>query len=301
MKKLLRGLGFAAGGLFGLIAVAALALYTVTQLRFTRTVAATPAEFSRVVAADSATLARGEHLATAIGKCAECHGDDFTGKVFIDIPPLGRLVPPNLTMAGLASELTPQQWANAVRHGIRRDGRSLYFMPSEDYAAMSDDDLAALIAYFRSLPGRTKALPGTYIGPVARGLFLAGQFPILSAEKVRARGLRPTTVPEAATPEYGRYLADVGGCTGCHGPTLSGGRIPGTPAEFKPAANLTPAGIGHYSEADFVRALREGVRPGGTAIDSLMPVKYTKLMTDQEIAAVYAYLRTVPAKEFGGR
>jgi cytochrome c553 len=100
---------------------------------------------------------------------------------------------------------------------------------------------------------------------------------------------------------YGRYLADVGGCTGCHGPGLSGGRVAGTPPDFPPASNLTPTGIGHYTEADFFRALREGKRPSGTPIDSFMPWRYTRLMTDEDVRAVYTFLKSVPPREFGGR
>ena len=94
----------------------------------------------------------------------------------------------------------------------------------------------------------------------------------------------------------------VGGCKGCHGPTLSGGPIPGTPPEWKPAANLTPTGIGHYTEKDFFAALREGKRPSGTTIDTTyMPVRWTKLMTDDETRAVFMYLKTVAPKAYGGR
>jgi len=101
------------------------------------------------------------------------------------------------------------------------------------------------------------------------------------------------------TAKYGEYLAI--GCTGCHGPTLSGGKIPGAPPEWKPAANITPEGIGRYSEDDFMRILRTGKRPDGSAVDSAMPWRLTKEMTDVELKAVFAYLKTVPAKAYGGR
>jgi len=103
------------------------------------------------------------------------------------------------------------------------------------------------------------------------------------------------------TVEYGHYIAAIAGCKGCHGPGLSGGPIPGGPPEWKPAANITPTGIGHYKETDFFLALREGKRPGGAPIDSLMPFRYTKDMTDDEIRALYMYLKTVPPKPYGGR
>jgi mono/diheme cytochrome c family protein len=123
---------------------------------------------------------------------------------------------------------------------------------------------------------------------------------MLKAESL-AGSTHPAAPPAGPTAAYGRYLANVGGCTGCHGAGLSGGKIPGTPAEFKPPANITPAGIGHWTEADFVRALRTGVRPGGTNIDPEMPWRLTRLMTDEEIHALYEYLKTVPAKPYGNR
>jgi mono/diheme cytochrome c family protein len=110
--------------------------------------------------------------------------------------------------------------------------------------------------------------------------------------------------PPAAdtTADYGRYLADIGGCTGCHGPTLSGGPIPGLPPESKPARNITPEGIGSWTEPDFFKALREGIRPDGTPIDSTqMPIRLTREMTDLETRAIFMYLKTVPPKATGGR
>jgi hypothetical protein len=69
----------------------------------------------------------------------------------------------------------------------------------------------------------------------------------------------------------------------------------------KIASNLTPAGLGAYNDSLFARALRQGVRPGGTPIDTFMPWREFRLMTDTEIGALYAYLRTVPARPFGNR
>jgi len=173
-------------------------------------------------------------------------------------------------------------------------------MPSLEYQFLSDDDSGALIAYLKSLPPVDREPVPNSVGPVGRALLLKGDLDLLHAEGV-AHGQHPAPPPVGVTPEYGGYLAEVGACKGCHGPTLSGGHIPGTPPDWKPASNLTPTGIGHYTEEDFFRALREAKRPGGAPIDSLMPVKFTKLMTDDEIRALWLYLKTVPGKAFGGR
>ena len=89
---------------------------------------------------------------------------------------------------------------------------------------------------------------------------------------------------------------------GCHNAVLSGGKIAAGDPSWPPAANLTPTGIGtRYDEASFFKALRDGVKPDGAAINPAMPFRLTKEMTDDEIRAVWAYLKTVPAREFGAR
>jgi cytochrome c553 len=98
--------------------------------------------------------------------------------------------------------------------------------------------------------------------------------------------------------EYGRYLAAMGGCAACHGPSLAGG--PGVDDNGPPASNLTPTGIGHYTEDDFVNAMRTGVRPrGGAAISEAMPWKYYGTMSDGALRSIHRYLKTVPPKPFG--
>jgi hypothetical protein len=82
---------------------------------------------------------------------------------------------------------------------------------------------------------------------------------------------------------------------------VSGGRIPGTPPEFPAAQNLTPdtvSGIGKWSEADFQRALRTGRRPDNTEINPAMPWKLAGQMTDEEMHAVWLYLRSVPPRAY---
>jgi mono/diheme cytochrome c family protein len=163
---------------------------------------------------------------------------------------------------------------------------------------MSDADFAALVAFLRQLPPVDRTTPPPNVRLVGRALFATNRLPMIPAARIDHATVREPPAP-GVTPEYGDYLATVGGCKGCHGPTLAGGPYgePGAP----PAANLTPTGIGHYAEADFVRALRDGVRPDGSAIAAQMPVRFTKLMTDDEIRALFLYLRSVPPRELGAR
>lgn len=296
--KWLKRLAWFLGAVVGLLVLALVAVYAVTSMRMSKRydVAALPLP----VSSDSTAVARGRHLAVAIGKCVVCHGEDLGGVLLDESFVFGRLVASNLTSGkgGVAALYDDAQLARAIRHGLRHDGTPLRVMPSEAFQYLSDVDAGALVAYIRSLPPVDRELPSIRIGPMARIISLMTTFPLVPARVVDHARVPPASMPEEPTPAYGKYLADVGGCTGCHGPGLSGGNLgPG-----RPASNLTPAGIGTWTETDFVRALREGKRPVGADIDSLsMPWPQAGKMTDSEIHAVWLFLRSVPAKAFGGR
>ena len=302
MNVILRRLALAAGALVALVVVAACAVYFMSERHVTRRYALVTETIP--IPADSASVVRGRHLARAIAKCADCHTETLGGQVLIDNPALGRFVPPNLTRGkgGLGATLTDADWVRAIRHGVGHDGRALRIMPSRDFANLSAADLGAIIAYAKSVPPTDNVLPPNTLGPVARALLVANKPPIFDAETADFASHAPATAPPVGpTAEYGNYLVHTAGCMGCHGPTLSGGKIPGGDPAWPPAANLTPSGLTAYDQASFATALRTGVRPGGTKIKDPMPIAWTKEMTDDEISAVWLYLRTVPAKQFGGR
>jgi mono/diheme cytochrome c family protein len=281
--------------------VAGGALYAYTQRHFDKKW--TVAGHQLTIPTDTLALARGRRVATTMSKCVDCHGQDFGGRLFIDAPPVARLYTANLTRGkgGVGGQLSDLDWERAIRHGVKPDGSVLLFMPAEDYQAINDEDTGALIAYLKTLPPVDREPGKNSVGPIGRALYVKGDLPLVPAEMVDHSAKHPAQVPMGVTAEYGHYIAAIGGCKGCHGPGLSGGPIPGGPPEWKPAANITPTGIGHYKEADFFLALREGKRPGGAPIDTLMPFRYTKDMTDDEIRALYMYLKTVPPKPYGGR
>lgn len=294
MKRIIRMLAY---GLLTLVVLAAGVLgiaWWRTEVALARVY--TLAEVELPVSGDPAQVERGRHLAVTRG-CTDCHGDDLAGRVVIDAGPVGLYVAANLTPAGAGAGMDANLFEHAVRHGVGRDGRPLRFMPATDFAAMGDDDVAALYAYVKSVPPATRELPETWIGPLGRVLYLFDQVPVLlTAESVdHAAASAPRVAPVvAATADYGRYLAQ--GCTGCHGERFAGGRIPGAPPDLPIAANLTPdpSGLGAWSEADFMRAIRDGKRPDGSAIDPFMPWKSLGHMTDTELRALYAYLRSLP-------
>ncbi|HSL70669.1 MAG TPA: c-type cytochrome, partial [Longimicrobiales bacterium] len=243
-------------------------------------------------------VTRGEHIARAIGTCTLCHAEDLGGTVYADMGPVGLVAGPNLTRGrgGIGASLTDRDWVRAIRHGVRRDGTSLIVMPSEVFTFLNDSDLAALIAFLKQLPPVDRDVPRSRFGPVGRALLATGRMNILVAPKTHEVE-RPVITP-APTAEYGRYLASVSGCHGCHGFGLSGGRVAG-PSNLPPASNITTAGIGQWSQEDFRRLMRTGVRPGGGRINEFMPWRTLGRMTDDELHALWLYLRQAPPRPFG--
>lgn len=301
MRTILRYAGWTLGGLVAVLSVAVATLYAYTDRHIARKWSVPGHVLA--IPTDSLAIARGRHVATAISRCSGCHQRDFGGQVFIDIPPVAFLYAANLTRGrgGVGGQLTDLDWERAIRHGLKPDGSVLLFMPSQEFQMLTDQDAAALIAYLKTLPPVDREPMKNRVGPVGRALYTKGDVALIPAELIDQTAAHSLAVPVGPTVEYGRYLVDVGGCRGCHGPGLSGGHIPGAPPDWKPAANITPTGIGYYKEEDFFRALREGKRPGGLAIDPLMPYAYTRDLTDDEIRALWLYLKTVPPRPFGGR
>ena len=244
---------------------------------------------------DAATMAHGGHLFATRG-CADCHGADGTGKVVFDAGPVLKLVGPNLTPGGRLKDWNADQIGAAIRHGVKADGHPMVFMPTLDFQDMSDADTAALIAYLQSLPASVNNPGALEIRPLGRLMYVFGDFPLVPAELANHAPRARSAPPVAATAAYGEYIAN--GCTGCHGENFAGQHVPGTPPSFKDAKNLTPAGpLAAWTDVDFRRALREGKRPDGSAIDPFMPWQAFAKMSDEEIGALWAYLQTVPAVE----
>jgi len=280
---------------------AAAAVYGTSERKLEARYTVTP-EFAAPMVADSAVLARGEHVAKSLAKCVDCHGDDLGGGVVIDAPPIGHIEATNLTTGagGVLAMYDDAALERAIRHGIAADGRSLLVMPSSEYNHLADDDIAALVAYIRSRPSVARTHRSSTIGPVIRAMWVAGQADPVPAAVIAHDAPHLKSAPMGNSVEAGAYIAS-NGCAGCHGATYSGGPIPGGPPDWKPAANITPSGIGHYSLKTFRTMLREGKRPDGTVVDTLMPVKATRQMSDEEIESVYKFLRTLPSKSFGNR
>lgn len=284
MKQWLKRIVLVLLSLVGLVAALVVALNIVSVARQRKVYDIEMAALAAV--SDSASLERGRHLVTTVSACGECHSPDLGGKVVIESPPMGRFIGTNLTSGrgGLPADYTDEDMARAIRHGVGRDGKSLLFMPSEAFHAYTEHDLASVIAYVRSVPPVDRELPKSRVGPLARMIHIFG-FPLLPAEIVdhRATHASPTA---GVTREHGEYLATISGCRGCHGPALAGGAGPGP--------NITPAVLGSWTDADFTRLIREGKRPDGRVLALTMPWQAYVHMTDEEIGALWAYLKSVP-------
>jgi mono/diheme cytochrome c family protein len=301
MRRAAKWIGIPVGALLGLLVVALGVVYGVTEARLRKHYVVEPQAV--VIPTDAEALARGKHLLTIRG-CHDCHGDDYSGRVFVDDAP-GRLIASNLTRGagGIGGRYSDLDWVRAIRHGVGPDGRALLFMPSYEYFPISDEDIGQMIAYLKHLPPVDNTLPTNSVRPLGRALLLAGLLPLLPAEMIDHDAPRRPAPLAGPTAEYGEYLAT--GCVGCHGFGFSGGKIPGAPPHFPAATNITrdeATGIGGWTEADFFRALREGRRPNGEELDPVMPwASATSKMTDDEIHAIWLYLQTVPPRTIGKR
>jgi mono/diheme cytochrome c family protein len=295
MLRWLKRIGIAILTLILLIAVAIGSMYAIVGRKIAKRY---PTEVAAVaIPTDSAAIERGRHLVEAVNKCVGCHGDNLGGKKFSDDAMFGRLYAANLTSGngGVGAGYTDVDWVRSIRHGIGSDGRPLIFMPSDKFYEMSDADLGAVIAYVKTAKPVDFVPPQKRVGVLARVLSLTVGFPLIPAEKIPT-GARPhPAVPAGGTAEYGKYLTTIGDCAGCHGPSLSGGQ----PIDGVPSANLTPTGLKGWTEADLVKAMRTGVRPGGRVLSAAMPWPYVGKMTDEELHATWLYLQTIPAKKTG--
>ena len=296
MKRLLKWVGYVLGGIVAIVLLIIAGVYAVSGQRINKRY---PTKVETVaVPGDSVSIERGHHLVFAVGRCVSCHGDNLAGQTLVDNLLMERLASSNLTRGkgGVGSTYTNADWVRSIRYGVRSDGKPLLFMPSFVFYYFSDADLGTIIAYLNSIPPADSEKAKTRIGPIGRALSLFTDFPLIPAERVPRNTTRPAAVPTGVTKEYGEYLINTGGCRSCHTSNLSGGaKIAGVVS-----ANLTPTGIGKWSEADFMKAIRTGVRPDGRILSAVMPWSDMKYLTDDELRAMWMYLQTVPATQKGG-
>jgi mono/diheme cytochrome c family protein len=250
---------------------------------------------------------RGAYLVTTLGACGNCHtprdaanqpvaamamagGFEFEDR-------LGHIVSPNITpdtATGIGG-WSVGQIVYALRNGKRPDGTIIAPpMPIEFYRGLSDRDAEAIAVYLKGLPPIRHAVGrSTYKIPLP-----ADYGPIVG--HVAA----PDRTDKIA---YGAYLAGaVAHCMECHTPRIAGklvldrlgagGReLPdfSTPGATTISRDITPTGIGQWSDADVKRAILVGVRPDGTRLSPVMPSAAYNGMTSDDVNAIVDYLRTL--------
>lgn len=257
------------------------------------------------------SAARGEYIVRSVSLCGECHAAPAERRD-PDGPLSGGMEFRNWRIGtARASNLTPDPetglgtWneaeiVRAIRNGQSKDGRLIApVMPYEWFHEMSDVDALAVARYLKSLPPvRNEVKQSPNLAFRLGKLFLRPK-----------AGTSASSPPAGTTAEYGSYLAQhVGLCADCHTQRVgllqkadrnrlfAGMTNPPEGFPVKPP-NVTPhpdAGIGKWSEADFVRAMRAGVTPAGRELHPFMPWPYLKRMIDDDLRAIYVYLRTVP-------
>jgi mono/diheme cytochrome c family protein len=243
---------------------------------------------------DTASIERGRYLFLSRG-CGDCHGRDAGGRVVVDEDGM-YIRSPNISPApkSAVAAYTPLDWVRTVRHGVKPDGRPVIIMPSEEYARFDDDDFASLVAYIRQLPAASGPNGEVRLPLPVKVLYTAGVFRDAS-EKIDHSLAPAAPIPEGVTEAHGAYV--VNGCKGCHGPNLDGGKIPGAPPAWPPAAKLS-AGPGNvldrYPTAEsFLAMLKTGKRPDGSSVSEVMPFSSLKEYSEVDARALYLHLRSL--------
>ena len=249
-------------------------------------------------------LERGEYLVRGPMGCGNCHtplgpdgpvaGQELIGRL-VDKNEAFTAIAPNITPASRIAEWSDAQLAVAIREGKRPDGSTIGPpMPFAMYRGLSDNDLKAVVAFLRTLPSAESdvgeseyhiELPPAYGPPVGS----------------------VADIPRGITAQYGAYLAGpVAHCMECHtpmgpnGPMLEkagqGGFEFHGPWGVSIAPNITPHedGLAEFTDSELAMMITQGKRPDGTMMLPPMPYGYLAQMTDDDMAAIIAYLRVLP-------
>lgn len=285
MRSFVKWTGIALGSILGLLIIAGAVLYVRGGSAFDG-----PDELPlESIAADPSLIDRGAHIAATHG-CMDCHAARLEGQVLVDAPPF-LVVASNLTSGagGVGSRMDALGWERAIRHGVGVDGRGLAIMPSEMYAHMSDDDVAALIAWLDAQPPVDNELPPTEIRPLGRIIAGMGGLAPTSQLVNHTEPHLDVAPPMAATVEYGAYRARTL-CHACHGPNLEGAQPPNPDSPWAPSLH----GVKGWTLEQFVTTLRTGQTPA-RQLDSLyMPYNITRELEDVEIEALHLYIKSLP-------
>lgn len=264
---------------------------------------------------DTAVIARGKHIVTGAAHCINCHSTvnvdslidlgqlpPLSGGVLFDLP-VGKIYSKNITPdkeTGIG-DYTDAQIARVLRYGVHPNGDPVYdFMPFHN---MSDEDLTAVISYLRAQKPVKNKVPENNLN------IMGNLVKAFLVKPVGPSGEVPETMKQDTTAEYGKYIAiSIAECNGCHTKRDISGAYIGQPFaggnEFNEGGHklVTPnittdssSRIYGWTAQDFINRFRMGkVIPY-----SLMPWNSFKRMNDDELKAIYNYLKTLPESKMG--
>ncbi|GJL92558.1 c-type cytochrome [Hyphococcus sp.] len=233
-----------------------------------------------VRATDGSDLSHGERIADIAG-CTGCHGATLNGKPFGEAPFVYRATAANL--ARLALTYSDDDFARAIRHGVRKNKRSVNGMPSAAFYDLRDEDLGAIISFIRSKPDAGQHLPATEIRILGRLELLQGLFPPDASTIDHDRPRRDHDLSDPL--QQGEYLARIA-CAECHGIAFTGDKS----GQESAPPDLAIAAA--YSLDQFSNLMKTGVPVSGRDLRLMGDVARSRFVafTDDEIAAIHAYL-----------
>lgn len=267
-------------------------------------------------------IERGKYIFYHAAACVDCHSErDFT-KLSAPVKPgtegkggekfdeefglPGKFYARNITPYALGS-WTDGEILRAITEGISKDGHALFpIMPYLVYGKMDQEDIYSVIAFIRTLPSIQNDVPES-----------KANFPMSMIMKTIPTKSHFTKKPDPSnTVEYGKYLVELASCTDCHSPSdqgkpiegkyLSGGIEINLPANtVVRTGNLTPdneTGLGLWTKEQFIKKFKESqlesfrnttYKPG--EFQTIMPWTVYGGLSEQDLGAIYDYLRTIPA------
>lgn len=310
----------------GLLLVAVLLIAGAVMWLTVRKPAQRPASTEKIEAS-AARLERGKYLVHHVTDCLGCHSDHVVAFAMPVKPgtegqggfPFGPEfgVPGSVCAQNITSDpetglgkWTDGEILRAIREGIDRDGNALFpMMPYQGYRHLSDEDAKAIVAYMRTMkPIKNQTPPKKIAFPVNLLIKFA-------PAPVEASVMAPKREDSVA---YGKYLTTIGGCYECHTPhteknelmadkAFSGGWEMKGPWGRNFTSNLTPhptTYIGQATREEFIarfkafasmNASNAPVPPKGR--NTIMPWLAFSGMTEEDLGAIYDYLKTVPPIE----
>jgi hypothetical protein len=206
---------------------------------------------------------------------------------------------PNIT--SILATYDDGELARLIRHGLKKDGRTVRFMPSYEWNWLPKSDVDALVSYLRTVKPIDKPSGYPEILRFGKVMDQLDNIPIDIGRRISHDKIELGPGP-SATPEYGKWIVQQ--CRGCHGAAhLAGGHIPGTPPDFPVPRNITPheTGLKGWTFQDLEHMAATGTRKNGEKLASFMPVEAINNMDSTEKNAMWSYLQTLPPVPFGER